>query len=139
MSMGQQRGQLWALFSFKGRIARAGYWLYSIPVLLVMVPTYFYLLGDTTSTLGNLLSLLTMVFVWWASLALNIKRLHDRNKPAYWVLLTVMPLIGPIFTFVELGCLRGTTGTNRYGEDPLGGKTAKPDHPDDNDTYTMEG
>ncbi len=29
-----------------------------------------------------------------------------------------MPLIGPIFSLVELGILEGTKGANRYGPDP---------------------
>ena len=38
------------------------------------------------------------------------------------VLLVVAPL--SIWAFVELGCLRGTSGPNRYGPDPL-----KPEEP----------
>lgn len=114
--------QKWALFSFKGRMRRRDYWLYSVPVLLVSLPVFLY---ATPENLANnlLLEILSMVilgFVFWASAALNIKRLHDRNKSAWWILLTFVPLIGPIFVIVELGILDGTPGTNQYGPDPKG-------------------
>ena len=81
-----------------------------------------------------------------AGFAIAIKRLHDRNKSGWWsivflVLPSVFNLIGraaggpggggalfelvglglSVWAFVELGCLRGTDGTNDYGPDPLGG------------------
>jgi uncharacterized membrane protein YhaH (DUF805 family) len=31
----------------------------------------------------------------------------------------LIPVIGAIWSFVELGCLAGTPGPNRFGEDPL--------------------
>ena len=81
----------------------------------------------------------------FASIAVGIKRLHDRNKSGWWlVVLYVVPnvislgVIGAnegiavlsliillasyaisIWALVELGFLRGTAGPNRYGDDPL--------------------
>ena len=79
----------------------------------------------------------------WISLALSAKRLHDRNKSAWWLLLfwllpAVLMGVGAgigmwsiglplvlagaaivIWAFVEFGCLRGTEGQNAYGADPL--------------------
>jgi uncharacterized membrane protein YhaH (DUF805 family) len=70
----------------------------------------------------------------------GIKRLHDRNKSGWWLLLFyllsgVLDVVGmtgklpllfelgsvaiSIWALVELGCLRGTAGTNEYGPDPL--------------------
>jgi|SRR5580704_17544640 uncharacterized membrane protein YhaH (DUF805 family) len=76
--------------------------------------------------------------------AIGVTRLHDRNKGAWWVLLFYFcpPIIETIasihdldlalvvvlmilswgisiWAFVELGFLRGTSGPNRYGPDPL--------------------
>lgn len=84
-----------------------------------------------------------------ASFAVSVKRLHDRNKSGWWVLFfLVLPgvldpvaraishspdhpngtalllelanLVISIWAFVELGCLSGTAGENRFGPDPLG-------------------
>ena len=79
--------------------------------------------------------------LFWVSLALGAKRLHDRNKSAWWlVLFYVAPGVASgigdqmeylgfvlhlvafaitVWAFVELGCLRGTVGPNQYGPDPL--------------------
>lgn len=69
-------------------------------------------------TIGSLLSLALLL----PNLALGFRRLHDRNKSAWWLLLILIPIIGWIILFVWLYCLRGTVGDNRFGPDPLGGK-----------------
>jgi len=132
--------QKWALFSLKGRLRRRDYWLYSLPVLFITIPVFWYTHPDNLSdnSVLNILSMLIMGFVFWASIALNVKRLHDRNKSALWVLLTFVPLIGPVFVIVELGILSGTKGPNQYGQDPKG-PTEPPSEPDDDgETVTIE-
>lgn len=87
--------------------------------------------------------------LWLSCLAVAAKRLHDRDKSGWWLLaLYVAPIAGFflaylvgsmnsevgglavrlcilavfaffIWFFVELGCLPGTRGYNRYGRDPL--------------------
>ncbi len=54
----------------------------------------------------------------WISFAITVKRWHDRDKSGWWILIGMIPIIGPIWQFVETGCLRGTIGSNRYGPDP---------------------
>jgi uncharacterized membrane protein YhaH (DUF805 family) len=80
-----------------------------------------------------------------------IKRLHDRNKSGHWLWLFCLApgalnLMGKmavaqgatpvgmalmlagigvsIWGFLEIACLRGTTGPNRFGPDPLQGQAA---------------
>jgi uncharacterized membrane protein YhaH (DUF805 family) len=82
----------------------------------------------------------------WVYVATSVKRLHDRNKSAWWLLLFfVLPglysqfggrlgdwlgdwatmlfslsaFVFSVWSFVEMYCLRGTKGTNRFGTDPL--------------------
>ena len=62
--------------------------------------------------------LVLQVLLIWISLAVQIKRWHDRDKSGWWVLINLIPLIGAIWAFVETGCLRGTVGPNAYGPDP---------------------
>ncbi|KHT64887.1 inner membrane protein [Photobacterium gaetbulicola] len=130
--------QKWALLSFQGRMRRRDYWVYSIPVLLVSLPVFLYSTPENAGNpLLNILSIVVLVFVFWASVALNVKRLHDRNKSAWWIILTFMPLIGPIFVIVELGILDGTPGPNQYGADPKG-RGAPPPSPDDQSKDSKE-
>ncbi len=86
----------------------------------------------------------------WSGIAVGIKRLHDRDKSGWWLLLF---WLGPsvlssgnlspngigdigsnailglaafvlmVWGFIELGCLKGTAGPNSYGPDPLGPQT----------------
>ncbi|WP_299014374.1 DUF805 domain-containing protein [uncultured Photobacterium sp.] len=132
--------QKWALFSLQGRMRRRDYWLYSIPVLLVSLPVFLYSTPEATAAnpLLNILSLVILGFVFWASLALNIKRLHDRNKSGWWVIVTFLPLIGPVFVIIELGILDGTKGANQFGQDPKGRGMPPSDQSDNNDTMTID-
>ncbi|KMV32084.1 DUF805 domain-containing protein [Photobacterium swingsii] len=134
--------QKWALFSFKGRMRRRDYWLYSLPVLFVTIPVFMYSSPENTGSnpMVDLLAMVVLGFVMWASMALNIKRLHDRNKSGWWVVVTFLPLIGPIFALVELGILKGTEGDNQFGPDPKGGATppSSRSNDDDKDSMTIE-
>jgi len=49
-----------------------------------------------------------------------VKRYHDRDKSGWWILILFIPLVGFIWFLIELGCLPGTPGPNRFGPDPLG-------------------
>jgi uncharacterized membrane protein YhaH (DUF805 family) len=80
--------------------------------------------------------------------SITTERLHDRDKSAWWLLVfyglpamlgqlakaawfaepagtvlhSILALAGfalSIWGFVEIGCLRGTVGSNTYGPDPL--------------------
>lgn len=96
-------------------------------------------------------TVLQLIFLYPSS-ALMAKRFHDRNRPGYFAAFLVVPVLINVATnlagvtgdpynvhaldyalsglilvvfiwfFVELGCLRGTIGDNRYGPDPLAGK-----------------
>jgi uncharacterized membrane protein YhaH (DUF805 family) len=50
---------------------------------------------------------------------IGIKRCHNRNKSGWWTLHSFILIVGLLWTFVELGCLRGSDGDNNYGTDPL--------------------
>ena len=52
-----------------------------------------------------------------ADVMLYIKRAHDRNHTGWYILLTMLPFIDIIWS-IELLFIKGTDGTNQYGEDP---------------------
>jgi uncharacterized membrane protein YhaH (DUF805 family) len=54
----------------------------------------------------------------WTSLAIQVKRWHDMDKSGWCVLFNLIPCAG-IVIIVFLGFVRGTTGPNRFGDDPL--------------------
>jgi uncharacterized membrane protein YhaH (DUF805 family) len=59
------------------------------------------------------------VAIIWSGLALAAKRWHDRDKSAWWILITFVPVIGGFWALIENGFLKGTEGPNRFGADPL--------------------
>lgn len=59
------------------------------------------------------------LFLLWILHALAAKRFHDRDKRGWWTALIYFPIIGALWGMIELGCLRGSTGGNRFGPDPL--------------------
>jgi uncharacterized membrane protein YhaH (DUF805 family) len=70
------------------------------------------------STVVPIVMLLLYIPFFWISLAVTIKRWHDRDKSGFWIFIGLIPIVGPIWAFVETGCLRGTMGPNRFGDDP---------------------
>jgi len=129
-------------FVFHGRLNRKPYWLMSLMAVAVFLAVGFVLglfarmIGDSSAALSvfGLLFLPVIIALVWASLSISVRRLHDRDKAAWWILLLAVlpgvlgaiPIIGvllslpfSIWAFVELGCLRGTAGSNKYGNDPL--------------------
>jgi uncharacterized membrane protein YhaH (DUF805 family) len=68
------------------------------------------------------LTLLGLVGVMlWSTLAMQVKRRHDRDKSWPWLFVGFIPIIGPIWVLVETCWLDGTPGYNRF-DDPA--KTA---------------
>jgi uncharacterized membrane protein YhaH (DUF805 family) len=155
------------MFGFSGRLNRAPYWksilvaMAFIPAAVILVIPYIAIehpevsqqsqsmspLGIATIAALCLLVLAYLVFAF----AIMVKRMHDRNKSAWWIVpffaipevlgLVIDPKLHPIdmplglrlalnllvlalslWAFVELGCLRGTVGDNRFGPDPLAQK-----------------
>jgi uncharacterized membrane protein YhaH (DUF805 family) len=105
-------------FRAQGRLSRRSFWLYGVAVLLALNLLLVLLLGiaglapERAEALANLLLV-------WPAVAVSIKRWHDRDKSAWWVLVALVPVVGWLWMLVDNGCMRGTAGPNRYGPDPL--------------------
>ena len=103
------------LFSFKGRINRAKYWI--IHLLIAAISVIFVIRFPNSpivvdSAIVSALLLFYVIFVVWIGLAVNIKRWHDLDKSGWSELTRLMGVF-------ELGFRRGTHGPNRFGPDPL--------------------
>lgn len=104
--------------SIDGRIDRRTWWLmFYLPTTLlyatVVVLEYFATTrGDHAIEVAENLGL---IVVAWPSFAACTKRLHDRNQSAWWLLPTLVPLIGSFWFLINLGFLRGDAAPNDYG------------------------
>lgn len=139
---------------FKGRISRKPYWLGTMllfVITIIVVIAFIHVgIGTTPGTAGHAaaVALFTAALLWPHS-ALMAKRLHDRNRPTWWLALFLVPVLiktvkdtliipdDPLqssgldyalnalivvvgcWFLVELGFLRGTRGPNQHGPDPL--------------------
>ena len=109
----------WFLFSFNGRLNRQPFWAFTLCGALIWIILSLLLGVDILHSSKDVKSLIPALILIWPSLAVQAKRWHDRDKSAWWILIGLIPIVGPIWTFVETGCLAGTEGENRFGEDPL--------------------
>ena len=113
-------------FNWKGRIGRKHFWFGHIGlavvsnIIMAILANYFKIENlFSDSIIGLILFWTTMVIFLFAGFCLDIKRYHDRGKSGHWLWLYLIPIIGAIWILIELGFLKGTKGSNKYGEDTL--------------------
>jgi uncharacterized membrane protein YhaH (DUF805 family) len=125
----------WLFFSVRGRISRKPFWI-GILLLFALIWGPLLFLGSVHAPNANihppptppspLLEAAAIVVVsWWlvllvfGDIPIAVKRLHDLDMSAWWVLFKFIP-VGNLLFFLMLGVLKGTGGPNRFGPDPLG-------------------
>ncbi|HEX3919655.1 MAG TPA: DUF805 domain-containing protein [Caulobacteraceae bacterium] len=121
-------GLLRLLFSFQGRIRRRDFWLGEIAITVILYVTIVAAAvfgggpvrgeDQLMLVLSVLFELAVLVLSFWASVALRVKRWHDRDKSGFWVLIAFIPVLGGLWELIELGFLDGTSGDNNYGRSP---------------------
>ena len=151
-SSGRQLDLGFILSVTEGRSTRTQWWigfgvLAVMTTLLALIIIWAY--GSTPTSL--ILTLAVQLFLIFPAYALFAKRFQDRDKPGGlaligiglgivqtltrllglsnpmaptavdWILNILLLIVG-IWYLIELGCLRGTVGQNRYGPDPLEGR-----------------
>jgi uncharacterized membrane protein YhaH (DUF805 family) len=112
------RNLKWLLFSFRGRIPRRMFWLMTIVAWVSLFGSVYVGAIWIPEEVLQFLVILPVVIFIWVSLAIQVKRWHDRAKSGWWILVGLVPVIGPIWATAETGFCRGTFGFNQYGRDP---------------------
>ena len=107
----------WLLFSFNGRVGRLPFWLFTLVSIAVIVGPALFVYGAGTAAADNFVNIASLLLLWPA-LAGQVKRWHDRDKSAWWLLINLVPIIGGLWALVENGFLPGSPSTNRYGTSP---------------------
>jgi uncharacterized membrane protein YhaH (DUF805 family) len=128
------------LFGFTGRTRRLHYWLASfgagmglsvvLMIVLILIEAVAGAIsnGDLQAAMSSPAMIIVMtvligaylVLAFWISLAVQIKRWHDRDKSGAWVLIAFIPVVGGLWSLIECGFLDGTEGPNRFGLSPKG-------------------
>jgi uncharacterized membrane protein YhaH (DUF805 family) len=97
--------------SSNGRIGRQSFWLAGLLALVVELVA----IGLLSIPKVPLLTLPVLLIAVFINVIVLIKRWHDRGRSGWMALVYLIPLAGPIWTFVECGCLEGTRGPNQFG------------------------
>jgi uncharacterized membrane protein YhaH (DUF805 family) len=106
------------LFSAKGRVSRSQFWLkWVLPYFIVTFVLSWVLSMILEPTLSLILLSIYLVVALWPSIAIYIKRSHDRGRSGWFILLLFVPILN-IWALIEFLFLPGTLGANGYGPDP---------------------
>jgi len=127
-----------------GRINRAKFWVGAICILIIGITIYFVF---GSSVFGRIVELLVAIGLFYPAYAVAAKRFQDRDRPGETALYGLVPVLIAVslYTFgltgdganavgwictliylgvglwfaIELGTLKGSPGSNRFGGDPL--------------------
>lgn len=125
-----------ALFSFNGRMGRREFWIWMVSWLVLMVAVFTFADRQWIEIQS---AAFAVVVLLWPTAAVMVKRLHDRNKSAWWALLFILawmlaaghwdmiptlwhwvvgrllPAVIFVMLIIDCGAFVGTPGTNRFG------------------------
>ena len=109
---------LWRLLlDPRGRIARQAWWLWGVAVPLGAGLLLHVLLGIARVRAETAEHIVNLVLLW-PTLAVSVKRWHDRDRSGWWVLTVLVPIVGWLWALWCNGVLKGTAGPNRFGPEP---------------------
>lgn len=100
---------------FNGRARRKEYWMFFLLNLI-----FTLLLGAVDGILGTVvLGFIYSLAVLIPSIAVGVRRLHDTGRTGWWLLISLIPIIG-ILVLIYFMVSDGTLGHNEYGPNPKG-------------------
>ena len=106
-------------YNFNDRAPRSEYWWFAlfgwgVTIVLSILDNLIF---DNASGYG-MFSTIWGIAILLPSIGVGVRRLHDLDKSGWWLLVSLIPIIGFIilvFWFVR----QGTRAENRFGADPL--------------------
>lgn len=100
---------------FQGRARRSEYWYFCLFNIILSV-----VVGIVVAITGlKILSTLVSLALLLPGLAVGARRLHDIGKSGWWLLLSLVPIVGGIILIVWC-CKDSDPGMNQYGSNPKG-------------------
>lgn len=99
---------------FSGRAQRSEYWFWYLAVLIAYVVAVIVdqIIG------APILTIIVALGVIVPTLAAGVRRLHDTDKSGWFILIGLIPLVGPIVLIVFFATDSGPD--NQYGPNPKG-------------------
>jgi uncharacterized membrane protein YhaH (DUF805 family) len=101
--------------TFSGRAARSEFW-------------YWILFSALADSVGNIVDralgtgligvgLVISLALLLPGVAVSVRRLHDLDRTGWWLLIAFTGI--GIILLIVWNCMKGTTGSNSFGADPL--------------------
>jgi len=105
---------------FSSRSRRSEYWYFVLFNLLAVI--VLAMIGGITSEASDSSIGLIPFFIYYLaalvpSLAVSVRRLHDTSRSGWWLLISLVPLVGSIVLLVFY-CEDSHPGTNNWGPNP---------------------
>ena len=102
-------------FTFSGRALRSEFWYWYLFIFIFNIPLAIF---------GPFIPILNLLYlvIFFPTLSVTIRRLHDTNHSGWWQLLQIIPIIGflaLIYWFTKAGDI----SDNRFGAPPYGSKS----------------
>lgn len=106
-------------FKFSGRATRSEYWyfvlfglLFSLTAMLIDFSIGTFYIEEGIGIFSSIYTLAILI----PSLAVTVRRLHDTNRSAWWLLISLIPIIGLIVLTVFY--CQDSKEDNKYGVNP---------------------
>jgi uncharacterized membrane protein YhaH (DUF805 family) len=99
---------------FSGRARRKEYWMFALFNFIIAFVIGFV---EGFLNLVGVISTLYSLAIFLPSLAVSVRRLHDTGRSGWWLLISLIPLIGLIILIVFL-CEDSKENENQYGPNP---------------------
>lgn len=99
-------------FNFNDRTTVRGYWMVMLINVIIGI-----ILSALTLTVSGSFYYLTSIYSLVGmipGIALSVRRLHDINKSGWWLLISLVPLVGVVILIVWF-CFGSVDENNRYG------------------------
>ncbi len=108
--------------TFEGRARRKEYWMFTlfntIFVFICLALDNIFGLTFSGEVYGPIYIVYTLA-VFFPSWGVLVRRLHDVGKSGWWILISIIPLIGGIILFIW-AVSDSEFGDNKYGANPKG-------------------
>ncbi len=99
---------------FSGRARRQEYWMFVLfNFIISFVLGFVEGLAGGPGIIANIYALAVLI----PSLAVSVRRLHDVGKSGWFLLISLIPIVGAIWLLV-LVCSDSEAGENQYGSSP---------------------
>ncbi len=100
------------MFSIHGTADRSEWWAFSLlssllSQLAAVAGVYLWSEGGGLRYLLTPLLLAVAGCFVWLSIAVTVRRLHDRDRPGWFIFFSLVPVVGWLWLLVECGLLPG--------------------------------